>query len=241
MLEAETRYLPLHSELGLSPLKPFNLGVNNRPLTAPPEGRQQVTFAEINAAKQEEKRPKTANREEHNNNHNEQYNPTNHHHQSQQNMCNIQQTGYDRLDLKQQHGNSRHSQAQNKRLAANFVPPKATISESRPQSHMKKRSVSPVTKAQEFQTEDSDVDGIADDTQSSLELKLLKALIANRKNKKSTRRSVQDGAVVYSQDVGSSPYRYVLLCNSIVGFDGKCIFFNNYSTVVNPRRKKKFF
>ena len=62
MLEAETRYLPLHSELGTSPLKPFNLGTNNnnRPVTAPPDGRQQTTFAEIFAAKQEEKRPDTA-------------------------------------------------------------------------------------------------------------------------------------------------------------------------------------
>ena len=211
MLEAETRYLPLHSELGTSPLKPFNLGTNNnnRPVNAPPDGRQQTTFAEVFAAKQEEKRPDTADGNGGQNNNNQAYESSNKHYQNQQNVYNIQQqyqhhAGYDNIDVQQQ-SNTRYSnsQGQNKRMAANFLPAK---SESRPQEHMKKRSVSPVTKAQEFLSE-SDMDSVVEDTQSSLELKLLKALIASRQNRKSARKSVQDGASNYSQDISSSPYR----------------------------------
>ena len=206
MLEAETRYLPLHAELGTTPLKPFDLGTNNnnRPVTATPDGRQQTTFAEIFAAKQEEKCSSTADRNAHNNNRNEPvYEQSNHHYENQQNMYSKQETVYDRLDLHHQQSNARHSQVQNKRLAANFMP---LTSESRPQAHVKKRSVSPVTKAQDFLSGESDLDSLAEDTQSSLELKLLKALIASRKGRKSTRKSVQDGATVYSQDISLSPY-----------------------------------
>ena len=207
MLEAETRYLPLHSELGTSPLKPFNLGANNnnRPVNSSPDSRQQTTFAEIFAAKQEEKRPDAADGNGGHNNNNQPYDPSNKHFQNQQNVYNKQHhAGYEHLDLQQQ-SNTRYSnsQGQNKRIAANFLPAK---SESRPQEHIKKRSLSPVTKAQEFLSE-SDMDSVVEDTQSSLELKLLKALIASRQNRKSARKSVQDGGSNYSQDISSSPYR----------------------------------
>ncbi len=207
MLEAETRYLPLHSELSMSPLKPFNIAGTNRPMTAPPDARQNqvptTTFAEIYAAK-DDRRPLTAEQGGRQDPHGVQ---SQQHQYQQYAMHNSPQSGYDRLDLQQQ-SNVRPSTGQTRRMAANFAPPKATISESRPQPHQKKRPVSPLTKAQEFLTEESDQDSITDDTQATLELKLLKALLASRKNKKSSRKSVPDGAIFQDNNSAvTSPYR----------------------------------
>ena len=214
MLEAETRYLPLHSEFSVSPLKPFSIATNNNsPVSGPQDSRQQTTLAEVFASKQDEKRSNVTDRScsANNNNRSDPSESANSRlYQNQQNALNSHQQyqyqgGYHSVDPQQQNNSSRYNtnQGQNKRMAANFLPSK---SESQPQEHTKKRSVSPVTKAQEFFTE-SDIDSAVEDTQSSLELKLLKALLANRQSKRSARKSVQDGATNYAQDISSSPYR----------------------------------
>ncbi len=204
MLEAETRYLPLHSELGVSPTRPFSLVPGEtRPVTAPPDGRHHTTFAEVFAG-----RPKTADRDERNNNIRD---PTYHHYQDQLNALNARRGGVpgeDAFVLPQQQAYvSQSANVQHRRLAANFLPPKVSAQDSPPQPHAKRRAASPVTRAQQLLPDDSDLDSVADDTTSTLELKLLKALIASRKNRKSVRKSAQDGSVAASHD--ASHYRCV--------------------------------
>ena len=123
MLEAETRYLPLHSELGLSPLGPLQPAAGERPVTAPPGQQTTSTFAEVFAGR-EERRPRTADRDDRNNNSARlaRAEPANYHFQNQMNMYNVQKTGYDRLNLQGEEVNARYSpSAENRRLAANVL------------------------------------------------------------------------------------------------------------------------
>ena len=88
------------------------------------------------------------------------------------------------------------------RLAANFGNVDAgaagasvvrpTPSDSQPQPHARKRAASPVTRALDILDCDSESDSnVSDNTHASLELKLLKAILADRKTKKAIRKSLQ--------------------------------------------------
>ena len=161
MLDAETRYLPLPSDLNMSPLVPFNL----RPSTAPGV----TTGGAAGGETSDPPRPGTA-------------------------------------------GARQHSRS---RIAANFPTTgatstnkptvKPTRSELQPQSHMSKRAASPVTtKALEF-IDDSEVT----DQSASLELKVLKAILAsrNKKQKSSGKKSV-DHPVDHQENGNTRPTYY---------------------------------
>ncbi len=178
--------------MSLSPLKPFvlpNHTKDNRPVTAPPAATKHTSpVSQLLVPPSDEQRPVTA------------------------------QDG---------------GRANRNRMAANFatgggggggggaggvgvsssgLSPKAaqqvkpTPSESRPQSHAKKRSQSPLSRGQDF-LEESDTDNVSESSYASLELKLLKAILASRKSsKKSSRKYYQEG-VSDSGTVSASPYR----------------------------------
>lgn len=159
LLDGESRYLPVPSELSMSPLRPFHLhsaqgGANSLSLDAAPS--QVIPSSGL--------RPSTA--------------------------------------------------PGKNRIAANFTHSdqdlvRPTPSESQPQPHTRKRAVSPVTKAMDLLECDSESDGNVSD--ATLELKLLKALLADRKTKKALQKSLQQQQLQSqaSTDVSlsSSPYR----------------------------------
>ena len=203
LLDCETRYLPLHSELSMSPLHPFNL---ERPRTAPAATDKPQSVSSRVVAQPDSNRPSTAH-------------PGAHRHQSRYEQ-------YDSRPIKA------GAQGRQSRLAANFGSAlvsqqeegqgevvKPTPSDQQPQAHTRKRSQSPLTRAIEMLDLDSDMDSKSDNGNTALELKLLKALLANRKSKKEARRShdhrdmskshdpVSDGQSSVSASMSSSPYK----------------------------------
>ncbi|ELT97106.1 hypothetical protein CAPTEDRAFT_208433 [Capitella teleta] len=162
LLDAETRYLPLHSELSMSPFRPLNMNAY----------AQQGVTASVDATSVQV--------------------PT--------------APGY------------RPSTAPvRNRLAANFSQPEAppeslpikpTPSDSQPQAHTRKRPESPVTRPLDFLEYDDSETEVSDAT---LELKLLKALLANRKTKKVTQKPQTPQKSTDSMAAAccssSSPYR----------------------------------
>ena len=99
-----------------------------------------------------------------------------------------------------------------RRMAANFPPssPKGGLSgqvkpahsELTPHTHsaVRKRSVSPLARGQEFANTDSDSESLASDGSATLQLQLLKAILHNRKTKKSIRKSLHDASTHSSRD-----------------------------------------
>ena len=172
MLDAETRYLPLHSELSCSPVRPLNLDYARRPQTAPPASDQSHHHVE---------EP--------------------HHHGVSASVAEGHQSRADQADPRRVyagaansrlaanfgHNRQQYQQGQPTSASSSIIshPVKPTISDTHPQPHAK-RSKSPMARPIDLQ------DSTTDQLSSVNMEKFYAGLVADRKNRGSPRPSSLD-------------------------------------------------